>query len=304
MKHVVISILNYNHAEITKACLESLNQLKQTDLKVEVVVVDNASEEKFTFDSKQYPHLKIHLVTNSKNTGFSGGHNKAIKYVLEKNADYVIILNNDTTVDKNLLVNLLQNDENEKIGIIAPKIYFSKGSEYHKDRYKPDELGKVIWYAGGIIDWANVYWKHRGVDEVDYGQFDNTEQTQFASGCCMAIKKEVLKTVGGFDDKFFLYYEDSDLCERVKRAGFSILYAPSAFLWHQNAGSTGGSGSSLQDYFTTRNRLLLGFRYATNRAKLSLLREAIRISRTGREWQKKGVADFFKGKFGKGSYPV
>lgn len=152
------------------------------------------------------------------------------------------------------------------------------------------------------MDWGNVLGSHRGVNEVDKGQYDRMDRTDFASGCCLLIKREVLETVGMFDEKYFLYYEDSDLAERAKRKNYSIMYAPKAYLWHKNAGSAGGSGSALQDYYITRNRLLFGMRYASIRTRIALLKESMRLLVTGRAWQKKGVRDFYLRRFGKGSY--
>jgi len=311
MKHVVVSLLNYNGKKNTLDCLESLKNVKRDNFKLTIVVVDNASTDgslKEIQNAKfkmQNHNLKVEIIGNKMNLGFSGGHNVTIRYGLENEADYVLILNNDTYVDENFLEELLKvAEEDSKIGILIPKIYFAPGFEYHKDRYSKNEIGKVFWYAGGKMDWANVVGHHRGVDEVDEGQFDKTEETELATGCCMLIKKEVFKNVGLFDDKYFLYYEDSDLSIRAKSKGFKIVYVPNSIIWHKNARSAGGSGSKLQDYYITRSRLLFGFRYAPIRSKFALFRESLGILFRGRQWQKKGVLDFYKGTLGKGSFKI
>ena len=194
MKHVVISIINFNKPDITKKCLQSLNNLDLNDITCEVLLIDNASDEPIAIDDKDYPNIKVTVHKSRKNTGFSGGHNIGFNYALKHNANYCIVLNNDTVVDSQLIQELLKvGERNNDAGIIAPKIYFAKGSEYHLDRYKKADLGHVIWYAGGLIDWNNAYWTHRGVDEVDHKQFDTVEKTQFATGCCFAIKGPVLE---------------------------------------------------------------------------------------------------------------
>ena len=152
------------------------------------------------------------------------------------------------------------------------------------------------------MDWNNVIGHHRGVDEIDRGQFDKTEETELATGCCMLLKKEVFEKVGMLDDKYFLYYEDADLSIRTKKKGFKIVYVSKSVIWHKNASSAGGSGSVLQDYYITRNRLLFGFRYSAIRAKFALLRESLALLINGRKWQKRGVLDFYLGKLGRGSY--
>lgn len=300
MPQVYVSILNYNGRENTIDCLRSLEKISKENFDLNVIVIDNNSKEKFNLPPLD---LKIKLIRNKNNLGFSGGHNIGIKYSLDNGADFVVILNNDTVVDKNFLEEFIKSS-NGKIGIMAPKIYFYKGFEFHKDRYTKNEKGKIFWYAGGKMDWKNVIGSHRGVDEVDRGQYNMVEQTDFASGCCMMIKREVFERVGLLDEKYFLYYEDNDLCQRAKRSNFEIIYNPKSTLWHKNAGSVGGSGSSVQDYYITRNRLLFGMRYSSLRSKLSLIRESLGFLLWGRPWQKRGVFDFYRGRFGKGSFKI
>ena len=115
------------------------------------------------------------------------------------------------------------------------------------------------------------------------------------------ISREIFEKVGMFDENFFLYYEDADLSMRLKKQGFKIIYEPKAILWHKNAVAT-GSGSPLQDYYITRNRLVFGFRYAKPRVKVALFRESLKILINGRKWQKTGVRDFYLRKLGSGSY--
>ena len=299
-QNIFIVILNFNGEKDTVECLTSIRQLLTKNYQLSTIVVDNGSKEKLVVSSKE-----LVVIRNIDNLGFAGGNNVGIQYALENKADYIVILNNDTLVDKNLVDELVKvSQSDETIGIVVPKIYFAKGFEFHKSRYKKDQLGKVIWYAGGIIDWGNVIGKHRGVDDVDSGQYEKEGETDFASGCCMMIKRSVFEKIGMLDNKYFLYYEDSDFSLRAKKAGFKIVFAPKAVLWHKNAGSAGGSGSSRQDYYITRNRLLFGMRYAPLRSKLALLRESLGLLVNGRPWQKRGVIDFYLGRLGKGSYSL
>ncbi len=304
MKKVAISIINYNSSEKTVRCLDSLLEMKQEGVNLIVRVVDNHSKIPFEVSTKKYEKLNLSIDHSSKNLGFSGGHNRGIVFAKEQNADYVLILNNDTTADKNLVTNLVNEIKKlEDAVAVAPKIYFTAGQEFHSDRYKKSEQGKVIWYAGGKMDWKNIVGHHRGVDEVDKGQYDKTEKTEFGTGACLLIRTDILGKSGNFDENYFLYYEDNDLCMKLKDYG-NIYFVPSAILWHDNAGSTGGSGSDLQDYYISRNRMLFGMRYASVRTKVALIRESLRILRNGRKWQKLGVKDFYLRKFGRGSYPV
>ena len=305
MKKIVISIIDYRGKENTISCLTSLEKLViPKGYTVDVVIVNNYPQEVLSIKNI-YKNFTLTVLQNSENSGFSGGHNVGITFAKKADATYILILNNDVTLDKKMLEELvLVADMDTSAAIVAPKIYFSKGSEYHKDRYTEKELGHVFWYAGGLVDWANVLASHRGVDEVDHGQYDHTEETEFATGCCMLMRVDMAEKVKGFDERYFLYLEDLDLNMRVKAAGGKIMYVPKAYMWHHNAGSTGGSGSILQDYFTTRNRLLFGSTYASLRARFALFREGIRLLQKGREWQKYGVTDYYLHRFGKGRFNV
>ena len=94
-------------------------------------------------------------------------------------------------------------DKNPKVGVASPKMYFAKGYEFHTDKYKTSEKGNVLWYAGGIIDKENVYTTHRGVDEVDHGQYNKIEETDVANGACVIIRREVFEKIGMLDASFF-----------------------------------------------------------------------------------------------------
>lgn len=302
MKNVFVITINFNTEKETHEWLASMQQAVHNDYNLQIVIIDNASEIPFVLEESEKKE-NVHVICNEENTGFTGGNNRGINYALKHNADYVMIINNDTIVDSHLIVKLLDVlESNEKTGAVSPKIYFARGNEFHKDRYEKNELGKVFWYAGGFTDWKNVMSVHRGVDEVDHGQYEVVEPVTFASGCCMLLKRSVLERVGLFDDKYFLYFEDADLNERIQLAGYNIVYVPSAVVWHKNAASSGGSGNTLQDYFMTRNRMLFGMRYAPIKTKLSLMRESIRLLISGRPMQRRGIRDYYLGHFGKGTY--
>ena len=292
---VTIVVLNYKGLENTIACLDSLRKCEKDSHKTEFVVVDNNSDDG---SFKALSKIKdIDLVENHKNLGYAGGNNTGIKKALGQNADAVLILNNDTIVDKTFLVNLIRGlDAGD---IVSPKIYFAPGFEFHKSRYTKSQLGKVIWYAGGKIDWRNIIGKHIGVDDVDHSQFSKRKEVDLATGACMLVKKQVFEKIGFFDEKYFLYLEDMDFCVRAQKSGFKILFEPKAIIWHKNAGSAGGSGSVLQDYFITRNRLIFAFKYANLRTKLAVLKQT--LSQINIPAKRKALVDFATFNFGKGS---
>lgn len=302
MKRVAIIIVNYNGWQDTIDCLKSISRLNLVDIKLRTVVVDNDSsndsyDQLTEFITKEEELVNVELVKLPNNSGFSGGNNVGIKSAVAQGDDYVIFLNNDTMVDPNLVTELVKT-ANKKVSIVVPKIYFAKGYEYHKERYTKAEQGKVIWYAGGKIDWNNMYASHRGVDEVDRGQYDVSEQTEFASGCCMLLSCELFEEVGYLDDDLFLYLEDLDFCLRAKRVGYEIIYAPRALVWHKNASSSDKPGSKLHQYYLTRNRLIVGMRYAPLRTKLALLKESFKFFQKGGVLRK-AVRDYYLYNWGK-----
>lgn len=290
-KHVYVIVLNWNGASDTCACLASLQKINTHDIELSVVVVDNGStDESVEKINKEHPWATV--LTLSENKGFSGGNNAGIRHALDHHADFIWLLNNDTVVDTNALVPLVDAFKEDSIGVAGSRIYFAPGREYHHERYREKDRGRVLWYAGGIIDWNNMYASHRGVDEVDRGQYDTLVETPFITGCSMMVKRNVLEAIGFLDEYFFVYLEDVDFCLRAKARGFRLIYVPSSLVWHKNAGSS-GVGSALHQYYMTRNRLIVGMRYAPLRTKIALVRESLRCLLTGTSIMKQAVMDWF-----------
>ena len=293
MTNISIILVNWNGKKDTLECLASVKNVSMGQrVNASVIVVDNGSiDDSVAAIKKTFPDVEV--IEAGENLGFTGGNNVGIRKALEDGADFVWLLNNDTSVDENALVALLEVYKDPRIGIAGSKIYFSPGHEFHKEKYQKKELGKVIWYAGGHIDWQNMYASHRGVDEVDTGQYDTVVETPFVTGCSMMVKKQVFEKVGLLDEKLFAYLEDLDFCLRANQMGYKLLYVPQSKLWHKNAGSS-GVGSELHQYYMTRNRLLVGMRYAPYRTKFALIREAMRFIVFGPSVKRKAVINFLK----------
>ncbi|MBI4036080.1 glycosyltransferase family 2 protein [Candidatus Daviesbacteria bacterium] len=300
MKKAAIITLNYNGKKDTLEFLESLEKLKIDNGELKIVVVDNGSiDGRIQAFHKQFPEVDI--VQTGENLGFSGGFNKGIEYAQICGSDYFLLINNDCEVsDADLISQLIKTLESDsKIGLVSPKIYFAPGFEFHKDRYERQDLGRVIWFAGGKFDWDNIGSIHRGIDEVDKRQYDQVEEAEIFSGACVLVKKEVFEQVS-LDEKYFLYFEDSDFAKRVKDAGFKIYYNGKTSIYHKVSQST-GIGSELTDYYHTRNRLIFGMQYGKLRTRFALLREALWLFIFGRPAQRKGILDFYLGITGNGN---
>lgn len=283
MKKVAVVILNYKVADETIKCIKSVQS--STYENYQIIVVDNNSGD--TLEEKLRKFKDIYFYQNGVNSGYTGGNNIGLKLALRMSIDYCLILNPDTIVDKDCIENLVTGAEKLKAGIVGPKIHFS-GTEN-------------IWYAGGLMDLENVLGKHRGVNEKDIGQYEEMEETDYVTGAAMLISIDVIKKVGFFDERFFLYYEDSDFCMRAKKAGSKIFYIPEALVYHENAKSS-GLGSSLQDYFITRNRMIFASKYLPFKTRFALLREGIR--NIGNPIRRLAFFDFLIGNFGKGGFKI
>ncbi len=304
MYKTAILVLNWNKPNLTIDSVDSILNINSRQIDYQVVIIDNGSSDDslalFNRKYKSCPQVKI-LDTGS-NLGYVGGNNYGIDYALKNNFDYILLINNDVIVDPDFLKNLLKHSQDYQI--LGPKIYFAPGFEFHHHRYSKKDRGRVIWSAGGQIDWDNVFGSHIGVDQVDTGQFDEiNSQVDFLTGCCLLVKASVFKKIGLLDEKYFMYLEDADFCQQAKQAGFSLAYIPNSKIWHINAGSS-GSGGDLHNYFLSRNRLLFGFRYASFRTKLALIKESFvkLTSPTVAKWQKIGIIDFYLHRLNKGTW--
>lgn len=294
---VSIIIVHYGSLASTTRCLASLEKLTFAT-NADRIVIDNAAKEPAQSLEKRFNHTTV--IRLEENTGFSGGNNAGIRFALkQKNPDMIVLLNDDTTVSPDFLQPLWNTlIETPRAAAVTPKIYFTAHREFHAQSYDKKQLGHVLWYAGGWLDWREIVAWHRGVDEVDNGQHDTSTRIPFASGCCLALRPQALQEVGLLDDDLFLYWEDVELSLRLKKAGWEIWYQPDSVIWHDNAGSS-GSGSKLHEYYQTRNRLIVGFKYAPLRTKLFLVKHLILELRAGTSTRKQAILDFIQRKYGK-----
>lgn len=277
MKKVAAIILNFKVKEDTLECIASL---KKSNYPVKIFVVDNNSND--GIGKEVLKDKEITFTQNEKNLGYTGGNNIGIKEAL-KVSDYIFVVNPDVIIGSDTIKKLVEALE-AGADIAGPKIYFHKL--------------KKIWFAGGVLDLANVIGSHRGVDEEDKGQYNLNGETDYISGASILIKKQVFEKIGLFDERYFLYYEDTDFCFRTKKAGFKIMYVPTTFVYHKNARST-KVGSPLQDYYMTRNRMLFAAKFLPFRTRFALFREALK--NIGSPMRRLALWDFLTGNFGKGS---
>lgn len=230
--------------------------------------------------SKNKQEIKINLpktILNSTNLGYAHGVNVGLKKAIADDFENFCVINNDVFFNDDFVDAALDSILHHPSSILGGKIYYAPNFEYHKTRYGKSDLGHVLWYAGGKIDWNHVMTPHRGVDEVDKGQFDNFEKTEFITGCLMCFDKKVINKIGYLDESYFLYYEDADYCIRAQKNNIDLYYDPSIVIWHKNAQSTEGAGSTFHQKYQQKNRLKFGLKYAPLRTKLHLIKNALKI---------------------------
>lgn len=245
MPKVFIIILHYQNWDDTNKCLNSLKKLNYDNF--EIIVIDNDKE----------------------NRGFAGGNNIGIKQALEKGADYVLLLNNDTVVEPDFLRELVKVGESDKkIGILGP--------------------------IGGKI--TRFYTKGIHV----------TENIDYISGACMLVKRGVIEKIGLMHEDYFLYFEDVEWCLKARKVGYKCVLVPEAKIWHKVSSSAKAESFSYI-YYHFRNGLLLAKRNAPFFIKLlayfvSFLVYVKQLIKSPSKWTKAiklGIGDFYKGKTGK-----
>ena len=247
---VTIVTINYNQVDVTCALLDSLRKLTYST--VEVIVVDNNSlQDPTPVISERYPEVK--LIVSRENLGFAGGNNLGIHASRGK---YVLFLNNDTEVDPGFLEPLITFFEsNPRAGAASSKLVYYNS-------------GETIQYAGSTrISPFTGRSKRIGYLEKDHGQFA-TKETDLAHGAAMMVPRSVIDKVGMMPEFFFLYYEEVDWCESIKKAGYKIYVIPESKVYHKESMSI-GKGSTLKTYYMTRNRLLFMRRNTAGFKKLA-----------------------------------
>lgn len=239
---IAILILCFNGRSDTLACLGSLAQLTYPSDRVDTIIIDNASTDG-TSAAVQSRYPNITLIETKANLGFAAGNNAGLHYVLAHGYDYVLLLNNDTEVAPDLIEQLVSVAESEPaIGVVGPTICYYN---------RPD----IIWSAGGHIDWQH------GTSSMNrLGLPIDTSHTQpkdvdFVSGCALLCKCAILEQIGLLDERFFMYYEETEWCVRATRAGFRIVHAPQARVLHKIPLDARAEQPYVA-YYMTRNRLL------------------------------------------------
>lgn len=237
---VVTIILNTNRREDTLACLASLAESRYQNH--EIIVLDNASTDG-SVEAIRATFPDVTIIELEDNWGYAGNNNVGVWAALERGADWVFVLNEDTVLDPDCLPRMVNVGQSAAdVGVVGPMVY-------HYD--EPD----VIQSAGGRLDraWHSV---HMGANEPDEGQFSQPCPVDWISGCAIMVRREVVEAVGALDERFFYYWEETEWCLRAGRQGWQVMHAPQAKLWHKGVQRDYQPNPSVT-YYNTRNRLLM-----------------------------------------------
>lgn len=298
---VAVVIVTYEGAGDALACLASVERNGYTGLRV--VVVDNASTDG-TSSAVRAAHPGAEVIALEENRGLAHGFNVGMRRALELGADYVVLLNQDMVVAPDLVDRLVRAaDAEPRAGAVGGPIY----------RFDDPER---LWYAGGEILWWLGKTYHRGREMLDGPRFQRPRRVGYAVGGAVLYRADALRQVGGWDEEYFLVFEDSDWCVRAARRGWRNLYVPGAKSWHRISTSFGGEKAPLYLYFLFRNNIRFMRKHARPWhwptfllffAAESLLRyslTSLRGPQTGaREraiWL--AVLDALRGRYGRGSF--
>jgi GT2 family glycosyltransferase len=239
---VAIVVLNWTGRHDTLECLDSVGAINYPNY--EAMVVDNGSVDGSVPAIKaRFPKLTV--LETGTNLGYAGGNNVGIDVALHREAEFILLLNNDAVVDAEILIALTRAASKFlDAAVFGAKIYY---------KAEPQRL----WYAGARWCQRLGTFEHLGFNHLDTdGRYETMIDTDHACGCAMLLRSAAVRDVGVFDPQFFLTFEEADWCYRASKKGYRCIFVPEAKVWHKVSVSFGGENSSLFRYFYTRNRVL------------------------------------------------
>jgi hypothetical protein len=227
---VYLVVLNWNGYDDTHECLASLRRLAYPHYRV--LLVDNASSDD-SYARIAAAHPEAELLRCTRNLGIAAGYNAGIRAALERGAAYVVPMNNDLECDPLFVTHMVAAQRAwPDCGVVMPKIF------YYEERDR-------IWSAGAYARWMPSNIVMRGRQQHDGPAFADDAEIAFAPSCCLLLSRELAEHVA-FDEGYFFYYDDWDFCMEARKAGFHIVYASEARLWHKVSRSTKNSPKSLR----------------------------------------------------------
>lgn len=251
----IVTVL-YNSEAVLKDFFESVS--KQDYKNYILYIIDNSPSAASNILIENYTRdygleNKTVYLPSASNIGVAAGNNVGIKAALHDQCDYVLLSNNDILItDTLLLENMITESESKKLKLLVPKIYYfgTKDFWFISGRFLP------IW-AAAII--------HKATNKKDLGQYNHLSHCDYAPTCFMLIKKEVFEQVGFMDEKYFVYYDDTDFIYRCHLQNIKVNLYTKSFIEHKEGKSTGGATSDFSFYYFTRNRFYFSEKFIKNK---------------------------------------
>lgn len=242
MQRVAIALVNFNGYRSTREAIDSV--LPHLNFHDRLVVVDNASTDgSVQLLARTYPAVKV--IALERNRGYTGGCNAAIDFAVREGAQYVLLANNDIVFAPDAIDRLVSTAEADRnIGVVVPRIYYHQ----HPER---------VWAAGSTISKVTGLTRQRGMDrnESDFPPALAPIDLDMCTGCCMLVRTSIVGDIGRMREDFFMYYDETDWCWRIRRAGFRIVLDDESRIWHKVSGTVGVSSPTFW-YYLTRNHIL------------------------------------------------
>jgi len=235
---IALIVLCYNGLDLTLECLESL--LKQDYPLCQILVVDNNSQDS-TAETVRATYPAVEVIGTGENLGYAGGNNLGMRHALARGAEAVFLINNDTWLEPGCVSALVRSlAAHQQVGVIGPMVYTGASQ-------------KVISSAGGLIDWRYADAENVGAGRPDEQQYP-ARAVDFVNGCGILVTRAAVRRIGLLDPAYFMYWEETDWCQRASRAGLEVRFEPAARMVHKGTLPWSEPGPTTL-YYVTRNRL-------------------------------------------------
>jgi GT2 family glycosyltransferase len=233
--------VTYNSVTFLQEFAESCNA--QTLVGFRVYCIDNKSTDGTVTVLEGIRDDRWRITLNAENVGIAAGNNQGILRALDDGCEWILLLNNDTSFARQLFTELIDACAAQGWRAVVPKIHY-------------DTPAGHIWYGGGGFNrWKGFTGYHKAIGRRDIGQCDEVRTVDYAPTCAMLVHRDVFRQVGLMDESYFVYFDDTDFCWRLKQAGVKLGYYPRVTVVHKVGGSTGGVKSTFSARFIARNRL-------------------------------------------------
>lgn len=249
---VGVVLVNYNGKKYNNKCIASILKSTIRD-QLQIIVVDNASTDDSLKELREYwgENKQVQIISLAENYGFSKANNEGIRLFMKQGIEYFLLLNNDTEVEPNTIEQMVMSQQRTG-AIVVPKIFYADNPE-------------IVWCAGGEFSPIIKKPKQLGINKPESPKFLISKYCDFGTGCCILLTKEIVEKMGLLDERFFLYYEDTEYSLRAKKRGISIWYCADAVVYHKVNGSTKGNEQPDNVYYITRNWLLCNWLHMKGR---------------------------------------